>query len=133
MWKKDKILAYLLLRIALGINMLMHGIVRLPNMDAFVEGVSKGFEDTWLPQSLVTGFAYFLPYAEGLIGMLILAGAWTRWALFSGGILMSMLIFGKTLQQEWATVGTQMVYVLSFFFALFFIEFNAYSIDRRGK
>jgi len=133
MWKKDKILAYLILRLALGVNLLMHGLVRIPILEEFVSGLQQGFENTWLPQALVTGFAYFLPYAEGLIGILLLAGAWTRYALLSGGILMSLLIFGKTVQQDWATVGTQMIYVLSFFFGLFFIEFNGYSVDQLNK
>lgn len=129
MLKDDKALAYLVLRLALGINFLMHGLVRIPNLAEFVSGVADGFESTWIPRALIVGFAYFLPYAEALIGLLILAGAWTRPALLAGGLLMSFLIFGKTLQQDWATVGTQMIYVLSFFFALFFREFNRYSID----
>jgi len=132
-WKNEKALGYLVLRLALGINFLMHGIVRIPNLSEFVSGVTAGFEGTIMPRALAVGFAYFLPYAEALIGLLILVGAWTRWALLAGGILMSVLIFGKTLQQDWGTVGTQMIYVLSFFFALFFTEFNLYSIDRRGK
>lgn len=133
MWKKDKAFAYLILRAALGINMLMHGVVRIPILSDFVSGITQGFEGTWFPQALATIFAYFLPYAEALIGLLILVGAWTRWALLAGGLLMSVLIFGKTIQQDWATVGTQMIYVLCFFFGLFFTEFNIYSIDRRGK
>lgn len=132
-WKNDKVLAYLVLRLALGINLLMHGLVRIPRLTEFVGGVTAGFEGTLMPQALAAGFAYFLPYAEALIGLLILVGAWTRWALLAGGLLMSVLIFGKTLQQDWGTVGTQMIYVLCFFFALFFTEFNHYSIDRRGE
>ena len=133
MWKNDKVLAYLILRLALGINFLMHGIVRIPDLSSFVSGVADGFESTWLPRTVALVFAYFIPYAEALIGMLILVGAWTRWALLAGGLLMSLLIFGKTLQQDWGTVGTQMIYVMSFFFALFFIEFNQISVDRKGK
>ena len=132
MYKNDKALAYLVLRLALGVNFLMHGIVRIPKLSEFVSGVADGFADTWMPHVIVVSFAFFLPYAEALIGLLLLAGAWTRWALLAGGLLMSFLIFGKTLQQDWATVGTQMIYVMSFFFALFFTEFNHYSIDGMG-
>lgn len=133
MWKKDKVLAYLVLRLALGINFLMHGLVRIPNMAEFVDSVANSFKNTWMPNALAVAFAYVIPYAEALIGLLVLAGAWTRWALFAGGVLLCLLIFGKTLQQDWTTVGTQMVYILCLFFALFFSEFNSYSVDKINR
>ncbi|WP_234462362.1 hypothetical protein [Adhaeribacter terrigena] len=61
---------------------------------------------------------YVIPLAELVIGVLILTGFWLRWAVFAGGVLMGALLFGVTLKQDWDTAGTQMVYVLCFYFLL---------------
>ncbi len=49
-------LSRLVLRLGLGINMLMHGLVRIPKLPAFVAKSSAGFADTLLPEFLTTGF-----------------------------------------------------------------------------
>jgi thiosulfate dehydrogenase [quinone] large subunit len=43
---------------------------------------------------------------------------------------MSILIFGTCLRSDWATVGVQMIYVIAYFLALLFLEYNQYSMDR---
>ena len=67
-------LASLLLRVSLGINMLLHGAVRLPNLLANVQKMAAGFADTILPPLLTQGFLYGLTFAEILIGLAILLG-----------------------------------------------------------
>ena len=42
----DRRLAYLLLRLTLGINILLHGAVRLPALGAFAEGMVQEFADS---------------------------------------------------------------------------------------
>src|SRR5690606_6987877 len=111
-------LALLILRLGLGVNMLMHGLTRIFNLGSFAEKMASGFNETVLPEPLVLAMGYFIPVAELLIGLLILSGFWLRWAVFAGGLLMAMLLFGTTLKQDWGTAGSQMIYVLCFYFLL---------------
>ena len=38
---QDRKLAYVMLRFTLGLSILMHGIVRLPHLSAFADGMVK--------------------------------------------------------------------------------------------
>jgi len=58
----DRRLAYLLLRLTLGINILLHGAVRLPALGAFAEGMVQQFTDTPLLAVAVRLFGLVLPY-----------------------------------------------------------------------
>jgi thiosulfate dehydrogenase (quinone) large subunit len=125
-----KALAYGTFRFALGIVELMHGLVRLPILAGFAADMAKQFGGTILPGWFVYGFGSVLPFLEGLIGLALILGVLTRWALVAASLLMSILIFGTSLRADWATVGIQMIYVIAFFVALFFVEHNHYSVDR---
>lgn len=112
-----------MLRLGLGINMLMHGLVRIPKLPAFVAKSSAGFADTLLPEFLTTGFLYVLPFAELTCGLLILLGGqFSKWGYALGGLLIAALLFGTTLKEDWATAGTQTIYVIAFAYALRTIE-----------
>ena len=128
--ESDKALAYGTFRLSLGINELMHGLVRLPILVAFAANTARNFESTILPVWFVYGFGLILPLLEALIGIALILGLLTRWALVTASLLMATLIFGTALRSDWATVGLQMIYVVSYFLALIFIEYNRYSFDR---
>jgi thiosulfate dehydrogenase (quinone) large subunit len=125
-----KALAYGTFRLALGMVELMHGLARLPILAGFAGGMVKQFQGTILPGWFVYGFGSVLPFLEGLIGLALLLGVFTRWALVAASLLMSILIFGTSLRSDWSIVGIQMIYVIAFFVALFFLEHNEYSVDR---
>jgi thiosulfate dehydrogenase (quinone) large subunit len=125
-----KALAYGTFRFALGIAELMHGLVRLPILAGFAASMTKQFEGTILPAWLVYSFGCLLPFLEALIGLSLISGFFTRWTLVVASLLMSSLMFGTCLRSDWTTVGLQMIYVLAFFLALFFLEYNHYSLDR---
>src|SRR3982750_1468658 len=95
-------LAQLVIRIGLGINMLMHGLVRLPKLSAFVTKMEAGFASTILPTLLTRAFLYTLPFVELAIGiMILLGGQFTKWGYFAGGIVIAALLFGTTLKEDW--------------------------------
>ena len=108
----------------------MHGLVRLPVLAGFAAGMVKQFEGTILPAWSVYGLGLVLPFLEGTIGLALVLGAFTRWALAAVSLLMSVLMFGTSLRSDWNIVGLQMIYVIAFFIALFFLEHNRYSVDR---
>ena len=114
----DAQLAHLGLRLVLGINFLGHGLIRMPNLGGFVEKTSAGFATTPLPMALVTPFLWILPFVELAIGLAILAGVKLRATLLGGFAVIAALTFGMCMQQQWETVGLQLVYGLGFFVLL---------------
>ena len=89
--QSDKALAYVTFRLSLGIGELMHGLVRLPIMATFAADMAKGFGGTILPGSFVSAFGLVLPSLEALIGISLIVGLLTKWALLAGSLLMSIL------------------------------------------
>jgi thiosulfate dehydrogenase (quinone) large subunit len=127
--QNHKALAYGTFRFALGVVELMHGLVRIPVLAGFATGMAKQFEGTIMPGWFVYSFGSVLPFLEALIGLALILGVFTRWTLVAVSLLMSILIFGTCVRSDWGTVGIQMIYVIAFFIALFFLEYNRYSVD----
>jgi thiosulfate dehydrogenase [quinone] large subunit len=131
-WLRDLALPYALLRIALGLNICLHGVVRwTAGLKNFAESLLPMFQKTPLPAWSVMSFGYVLPIVETLVGACLLFGFQTRRALILGSILMLVLTFGSTLRQDWPTVGIQLTYSLVYALLLATIRFNSYSVDRR--
>jgi thiosulfate dehydrogenase (quinone) large subunit len=126
----DVTLAYLLLRATMGMNIMMHGLARLLSGEGkFVASLMKMFLGSPLPPPLVSGFATALPWIEAAIGLLVLTGLKTRFALTAGGVLMIVLTFGVTTLQNWETAGQQLSYALVFALLLASAAANRYSLD----
>jgi thiosulfate dehydrogenase [quinone] large subunit len=130
MKKTNEQLAYLVGRFALGINFLMHGIARMDDLSGFANSIASGFEGTLLPVVLAKAYGFFIPVFELVIGLFVLIGFYSRTSLFLGGLFMSTLIFGMAVQENWGTVGSQMIYTLFFFFMLKNEKHNTVFIKR---
>jgi len=126
-------LAFLLARITLGINLFIHGLVRIPKLNAFAEGVTQGFQETMLPLLLVKPLAYAIPVIELLLGLAILLGIWTRKSLVASAIFIIILISGSAFQENWDGVSTQMLYALFIFFLIKNEEFNVWYLTKNSK
>ena len=123
-------LAYALLRIALGLNIFLHGVARLIAGPAnFVASLTKMFENTILPTALVVPFGYTLPWLEGIIGLLILIGLRTRDALVAGSLLMLVLTFGTILRQDWNVAAIQLFYSAIYAALIASVHHNTFAID----
>lgn len=126
----DEKIAYGLLRVVAGTNLLMHGVSRLlAGSDGFAAHLTEQFAQSPLPVPLVRIFGSVLPPVEGLIGLLLLIGLKTRWALIASSLLMLVLTFGSALVQNWAAAGTQLMYALVFSALLFLRRYNSWSVD----
>lgn len=124
-------LAQLVLRVGLGINMLMHGLVRIPKLSAFVTKTEAGFASTILPAILTRVFLYTLPFVELAVGiMILLGGQFTKWGYFAGGMLIGALLLGTTLKEDWAGAGNQLIYVIAFYLALRSLDTSSRSRSR---
>lgn len=126
----DQELAYVILRISVGINMFNHGFARiLTGVEKFAVGMTGEFEKSVLPLGMVKMFGLALPWIELIIGALILVGLFSRWAIAAGGLLIFVLLFGVTIIQNWGAAGTQMTYALCFFALLYLRNHNRLSVD----
>ncbi len=127
----DRRLAYNVFRLTLGINILVHGVGRIfgPGPGTFAAKTANEFGGTPLPQSLVHLFLVVLPFAEAILGILITLGLLTRWALTLGGLLITALVFGTALRNDWTTVGIQMIYAITYYLLLANLADNHYSLD----
>jgi thiosulfate dehydrogenase [quinone] large subunit len=129
-WSRNIALSYALLRIALGLNICLHGVVRWSaGLTHFARSLVGMFQETPLPAWSVYGFGSVLPVVEAIIGASILLGFQTRRALISGSVLMLLLTVGSTLRQDWPTVGIQLTYSLVYSLLLAGVRFNSYAVD----
>jgi thiosulfate dehydrogenase (quinone) large subunit len=125
----DKKLGYFVLRFSLGLSIFMHGLVRLPHLNLFADGMVKQFADTPLPALVVHSFAIVLVFVEAIVGLFVLLGLWTREALVVGSAAMAALIFGTALRSEWNTLAIQLLYAAIYAALLAARRYNAYSLD----
>ncbi|MBF9220207.1 MauE/DoxX family redox-associated membrane protein [Hymenobacter ruricola] len=123
-------LAFVLGRLLMGVAFLTHFLVRLPKLAAFQAGMAKQFANSLLPELLVRPFAAGLPFVEGAIGVLLIIGLFTRAVLAAAMLLMTALVFGSSLLEQWATVGTQLVYGLFLFALILHSQYNRLCLDR---
>lgn len=97
----DRELALSAFRFAMGVNIFMHGAVRVVgDLGGFVSGTVKGFAATILPAPLVQVYAYGLSFAELMLGAPLLFGLATRPVLVALILVMASLMFGMSLRQE---------------------------------
>jgi thiosulfate dehydrogenase [quinone] large subunit len=127
----DRSLARALLRLALGVNLLMHGLVRLSKLRVFAEGMARDFSGTVLPAALARGFGLCLPFAELAVGALLVIGLRQRRVLVGSILMMVTLIIGTALLQRWDTLTQQMVYVFLYAALLATRSWDRWSMDAR--
>jgi|HubBroStandDraft_4_1064222.scaffolds.fasta_scaffold57928_1 thiosulfate dehydrogenase [quinone] large subunit len=130
----DRRIAYVLLRIVFGVDIFFHGLSRLfGDHAAFLAYLSQQMAKAPLPKSLLPPFAATLPWAEATIGLLLLLGLFTRFALVAGSFVMIALIAGITLAQNWDVAGIQLIYCAIYFVLLTHRSRNFYSLDTLFK
>jgi thiosulfate dehydrogenase (quinone) large subunit len=124
-------LAFLMLRLTLGLNICMHGVSRIAAGTAtFANSLVPMFRNTPLPAWSVHVFGLVLPWAEAILGILLLLGFRTRLALVAGSLIILVLTFGTTLRQDWSTAGVQLIYAAVYAALLALDRWNACSLDR---
>lgn len=130
----NKVLAYTLFRLFMGLNMFMHGAVRLgPNYQEFIVWTQGVFADSVLPGWLVTLEAALIPGVELLIGGLLIIGFKTRFAIVLGVGLMATLVFGMNVVQNWELVNRHLIYAMAFYILMHNLKYNNFSIDGRQQ
>ena len=112
---RDQRLAYILLRLITGLDFFGHGFARIftgTHLVGFAHWMVGDMAKAPLPASLVLATGYVVPCVELLIGILLLLGVATRYALILALLLMMLLMFGVTMKQDWNVAGQQLLYGL---------------------
>ncbi|WP_280377148.1 DoxX family protein [Nocardia wallacei] len=122
-------LAYLLLRVAIGLSLTGHGLVRIPKLDAFRDSMTEQFASSIIPIGLVSVVGLVLPVAELVIGLTMTFGLLTPISLISGALSMIILVFGSTAIENWSAIGDQLLHLIPVIALLAFPRFNTYSAD----
>ena len=123
-------IAYALLRATMGVIFLFFGIGKfIGGIGGFVGNVNQQFSGK-LPDILVMPFAYAIPFAETIGGLLILLGLFTRVGLIITGLLLIGLTFGMVILGQAPIVAHNLQYALVNFVLLWFSDLNGYSLDR---
>ena len=121
--------AYALLRITFGVVFLFNGIGKLMGgVGNFVGGMNQRFAGK-LPAILVMPFSYTLPFAELILGALIVFGLFSRLGLVLTGLLLAALTFGTVMLADFGTVAHNTQYALVNFVLLWLVDLNRYSLD----
>ncbi|MFC7526572.1 DoxX family protein [Parapedobacter sp. GCM10030251] len=100
----------LFLRLPIAMSFLGHGLVRLPKLEAFASDMADQFTGTVLPHSFVFAFGYVLVFVEFIAGVWLISGRWFQQALFTGLAIMTILIFGSALVENWTAVSAQLIH-----------------------
>ena len=123
--EKDAALAYFLLRVTIGTNIFIHGLSRiLAGPSHFADALVPAFQHAPLPSGAVRLFALALPFAESIVGLLVLVVA-----LVAGALLILTLTFGATLNQDWESAGLQLIYAAVYAALLAFRHHDTFSVD----
>jgi thiosulfate dehydrogenase (quinone) large subunit len=121
--------AYLIVRTGIALSMLGHGLVRIPQLSSWAEGMAEDFEGSLLPEAFVTPFFFILPFLEFLLGVFLILGLFTRSSAIVGGFLMGGLIFGTCLIENYGSIPSQMIHLLLFVIVIQFIGANTLALD----
>ncbi|UII25084.1 DoxX family protein [Fulvivirga maritima] len=125
--------AYALARLPIGFSFFGHGMVRIPKLNSFADGMAQSFEETMLGHDFVFSFATVLPIIELLLGMALLAGLKMKITSTVGVFLVCKLIFGSSLQENWSAVAIQIFYGLYLAILHLFADSNGYAIGMKNN
>jgi thiosulfate dehydrogenase [quinone] large subunit len=120
-------------RWCLGLIFLFFGIGKLADVSAFAGFLRTQFEKTWLPPVLVGIFGHVLPFAETLLGALLVVGLFRNGALFAAGVLLLLLTFGQILLGQAQVVFFNTGYVFMTAALLFLAEHDGWVVYPRWR
>jgi thiosulfate dehydrogenase [quinone] large subunit len=127
----DLVIAYTILRLSFGANILLHGVSRLLNgRAAFLAYLTHYFEHAHLISAgMLPAFAAVLPWVETTLGLLLFLGLFSRFTLIAGALVMTGLVIGTNLAQDWLVSGLQLIYCFLYYYLLAKIDENVWSVD----
>jgi thiosulfate dehydrogenase [quinone] large subunit len=131
----DAVIAYTVLRVSFGANIMLHGVSRIVmGHAAFLAYLTHYFEKaSYVPVGMLSLFATVQPWVELILGLLLMIGLATRFSLIAGGLVILSLVIGTNLAQDWLVSGLQLIYAFLYYYLLAHLDQNRYSIDGMRK
>lgn len=125
------VIAYAILRVSFGANILLHGLSRILNgRAAFLAYLTHYFEHSHLiSPGMLPVFGAVLPWVETTLGLLLMLGLFSRFTLIVGALVMTVLVIGTNLAQDWLVSGLQLPYCFIYYYLLIHLEQNRLSLD----
>jgi thiosulfate dehydrogenase [quinone] large subunit len=125
------VIAYTILRLSFGANILLHGLSRILNgRPAFLAYLTHYFEHAHLiSPGMLPIFGAVLPWVETTLGLLLMLGLFSRFTLIAGALVMTALVIGTNLAQDWLVSGLQLPYCFIYYYLLIHLEQNTMSLD----
>lgn len=130
--ESNAVIAYTILRLSFGANILLHGLSRILNgRPAFLAYLNHYFEHAHLvPAGMLPVFGAILPWVETTLGLLLMLGLFTRFAVIAGALAMLVLVIGTNLAQDWVVSGLQLIYCFIYYYLLVHLDENRFALDR---
>jgi thiosulfate dehydrogenase [quinone] large subunit len=127
----DAVIAYTILRVSFGANIMLHGVSRiLMGHAAFLAYLTHYFEKaSYVPVSMLSVFATVQPWVETVLGLLLVIGLATRFSLVAGALVIMCLVIGTNLAQDWLVSGLQLIYASLYYYLLVHLDQNRFSVD----
>ena len=116
----EYVAAAFLARITIGVLFLVAGIGKfVMGYKVFIDYLTGAFANSWIPQILVSPFAYVLPVVEIALGLLVILGLWSRITLLVSGLIFVLFAGANMAIGDGPTVGLNVLYLLVTTFALY--------------
>ncbi|MFI2744283.1 DoxX family membrane protein [Zhouia sp. PK063] len=128
---KKEVAAYTLARLPIGFSFLGHGFIRIPKLESFSNGMVNSFQNTYLPIEIVKPFSLLLPFVELLLGIALIIGLKMKISVTVGVLLICILIFGMTFQENWNAIFIEMCYGLYFSILYAWSNYNTFLFARK--
>lgn len=120
----------LLLRLTLGLLFLIAGVNKFRNgVSATAQQITEQFQGSLLPGWFVAPYAWALPSVEVGLGLLLLAGLFTRCAFFATALLTISLMLGMLLLGQTGVAANNALYVLLAILGVRWSSENCCSLD----
>ncbi len=122
-------LTTLILRLPVGILFLVGGVGKFRGFEKFSDALHQQFDRTFLAGAVLLAFIHLLPFVEVVLGVTLVLGVFTRYALIGASATLIVLFFGKALVGDGVTCAQIMIYLFVTVFALRCCSTNLFSLD----
>ncbi len=121
--------SYFFVRLPMALSLLGHGLVRIPKLQGFSDWMVGFMAKSYLPEFMIRGFSFAVPFVEVFTGLLLLIGLFTRQTLYVALALMALFIFGNTSIENWEAITSELVHAAYLAMLLYWLPNDQFSID----